>query len=101
VGDRHGIEQAVELARPEIEKFLQFGEIWVQVMLLPNVVLQDIGVVGHAVEDISGRQPKPFELAAEVDHGHAGSPDSQSTMVPFPTRSGNRSFRKSRAKSAC
>src|SRR5580704_8021891 len=97
----HRVEQTVELACPEVEKLLKLREVRMQVVMLPDEVLQDIGVIGHAVKDVGGGQPKPLELAAEVGSGHAGSPDSQSAMVSFPTHFGNRWFRKNRAKSAC
>jgi hypothetical protein len=38
-------------------------------------------MVGHVVEDIGGGEAIPFELAAEVGAGHAGSPDSVSDGV--------------------
>src|ERR1700733_7467753 len=98
---RHRVKQAVDLECPEIEKLLKLREVWMQVVMLPDEVLQDIGVIGHAIKDVGGGQPKPLELAAEVGSGHAGSPDSQSAMVSFPTHSGNRLFRKIRAISNC
>src|SRR5208337_1194215 len=77
VSDRHRMEQAVQLARPEIEEFLQLGEMRVQVVLLPDVILQEAGMVGHAVENVGRRQAKPFGLTAEIGAGHAVSPKAQ------------------------
>src|SRR5262249_35024519 len=74
----HRIEQAVELARPEVEEFLELGKMRVQVVLLPDVVLQDVRMIGHAVEDVRGGEAVAFELAAEVGAGHPVSPDSLS-----------------------
>ena len=52
-----------------------------QVVLLPDVILQDPRMVGHVVKDIGGGEAVPFELAAEIGAGHAGSPDSVSDGV--------------------
>ena len=67
------MKQTVEFARPEIEELFEFGKVRVQVILLPNEVLQNVGVIRHAVKDAGCCQPKPFELTAEVGAGHAGS----------------------------
>jgi hypothetical protein len=72
-----------------------------KIVLLPDKVLQNLRVIGHAVKDVGGGQPKPLELTAEVGGGHADPPDSQSAMVSPPTHSGNHEFRKNRAKSIC
>src|SRR5271170_3921743 len=81
VGDGDRVQQALELARPEIQEFLQLGKMGMQVVLLPNEILQNPGMVRHVVEDARRRQAVPFELAAEVGAGHADSPDSVSDGV--------------------
>jgi hypothetical protein len=98
---RHRMKQAVELARPEIEELFQLGEMRVKVVVLPDKVLKYAGMIRHAVKDTGSRQPKPFELTAEVGGGHADPPDSQRAMVSPQTQSDNRQFRKKRAKSIC
>src|SRR5258708_3542791 len=70
---RHGhrMKQAVQFARPEVEELLEFWEVGMQVMLLPDEVLKNVRVIRHAIKDTGGRQSKPLELTAEIGAGHA------------------------------
>src|SRR5258708_30113018 len=68
---RHRMKQAIEFARPEVEELLELGEMRMQVVLLPDEVLQNVRVIGHSIKDTGGRQSKPLELTAEVGAGHA------------------------------
>src|ERR1700722_6975308 len=68
---RHRMKQAVEFARPEVEKLPEFWEVRMQVVLLPDEVLQNVRVIRHAIKDTGGRQSKPLELTAELGAGHA------------------------------
>jgi hypothetical protein len=68
--------RTVAFARPEIEEFRQLREM-MQILLLPDEILQDAGVVRLAIEDVGGRQTDPFELAAEVDADYAASPKKE------------------------
>jgi hypothetical protein len=47
MGDGHRIEKAFEIAGPKIQELPQFREMRMQVMLLPNVILQDPGMIGQ------------------------------------------------------
>ena len=94
MGDGDGMKQAVQLPRPEIEKLLQLGEMRVQVVLLPDVGLQDSGMIGHSVQDVGGRQTEPFELPTEVWAHHAVSPKLSRAMLSPATPLCNGLFRK-------
>src|SRR5271155_2937259 len=57
-GDR--MQQTIEFARPEIQELHQFRKMGMQVVLLPDVVLQDPGMVRHMVEDVGGGEAVAF-----------------------------------------
>jgi hypothetical protein len=84
MSDGHGVQKTLKIACPKIKKLPQFREVRMQVMLLPNVILQDSGMVGQMVEDIGGRQPVPFELATEVDADHEASPERNIANLAIP-----------------
>src|SRR5208282_5009398 len=77
VGDGHGMQKTLEVADPKIQELPELGKVRMQVMLLPNVILQNPGMVGQAVEDVGGREAVPFKLAAEVDADHEASPEAE------------------------
>ena len=56
VGDLHRMHRTFDLAVPEIEEFEQFGEIRSQVVMLPEKLLQERGMVGKTVDDVGRRQ---------------------------------------------
>ena len=62
VGDAHPVDPAVEVAVPEIEEFREGGEAGGEVEVLPDEALQNVSVIGHPVEDFSGRQAIIVEL---------------------------------------
>jgi len=66
VRDGHRVQRAFELLEPEIEEFVQFGEYRAQVIALPDIGLQQPGVVRPTIKDVGRRQSVPFELLAKV-----------------------------------
>jgi hypothetical protein len=62
----HGVKNPVELVRPEIQEAVKFRKLRRQVVLLPDVALQDRGVVGQVIEDLGRGQAVALELLAEL-----------------------------------
>jgi hypothetical protein len=60
--DADGVERAVEIFGPEIEKLVQFGEFGRVVEFLPDETLQDAGVIGHVIQDFGGCHPPALQL---------------------------------------
>ena len=77
--DPHRVQLALDMAAPELEKPAQFGEIRRDIELLPNEALQQVGMIGKVVDDLSGRQPTFARLGLQVAHVRAlcGSPTGQ------------------------
>ena len=70
VRHHHRMQGAIERFAPEIEKSLQFGEFRAEIVLLPDIGLEQPGVIGAPVEDMRRRQPVSGELTLEVTAGH-------------------------------
>ena len=63
---RHPMELAIEIARPEVEKTLEAREARMDVLLLPDVRLQERGMIWHPVEDLCFRQAEASKLCSEI-----------------------------------
>jgi hypothetical protein len=74
--DLHGMELALDMATPKLEKPAQLGKVGGDIELLPDETLQQVGVIGEVVDDLRGRQPAFAELWLQVTHVRAlcGSP---------------------------
>src|SRR6185369_6521225 len=59
-------EWPIQGARPEIQEALQRREIGEEVVLLPDVALQQARMVGHAVQDLGRRQAITLKLLTEL-----------------------------------
>ena len=53
VADAHRVKPALDLGFPKIQEFLQNREVRDQVELLPYIGLQQSGMIGQAVENLS------------------------------------------------
>ena len=62
VGDADGMEFPFELAGPEIEEFVEDREAGSHVQILPNIGLQQAGMVRQMVEDFGGGKAVAGEL---------------------------------------
>src|SRR6516225_3922970 len=58
----HRVERTVELLLPEGEEILQRRELRKQIVILPDVGLQQRGMIRHAIEDMCRRQPVRQDL---------------------------------------
>src|ERR1700679_4268365 len=70
VRHRDRMQRAVELVAPEGEELLQFRKGGCQIVILPDVILQQAGMVGQMVENVGGGEAVSFELAAERNGNH-------------------------------
>ena len=59
----NGMELTFQIAAPEFEKPVQFGEIGGKVELLPDKALQQIRMIRQMVNDLRRRQPIIAQLA--------------------------------------
>ena len=64
--DHHRMQRPVERLLPEIEKPLQFGEFRAEIVLLPDIGLEQPGVIGAPVEDVRRGKPVSGDLTPEV-----------------------------------
>jgi hypothetical protein len=83
-GDR--MKHAFEFVRPKIEKFPQAGEFRVFVKFLPEIGLQNGGVVRQTIENIGGRQPVASLMNVKDMQGHNSPPQVRPTLtdsLPF------------------
>jgi hypothetical protein len=75
------VKLPVEALFPEIQKFL---ELWItgnKIEFLPDKSLEEPGVIGHVVEDLSGRQTIVAKLQRESRHGSLLPPSSFYTIA--------------------
>jgi hypothetical protein len=57
MADLYGMEFALDVVAPEIEKPAQLGKIRGKIELLPDEALQQVGMIGKMVDDLRGSQP--------------------------------------------
>src|SRR5260370_8285187 len=71
LADLHGVEPALDMAAPKLEKPAQLGEVRRGIELLPNEALQQVGMIGKGVNDLCGGQPTLAKLGLQVAHARA------------------------------
>jgi len=70
MGDHDGVDRPLERLLPEREKFLQRGEIREEIVVLPDIGLQEPKVIGTAVKDARCGEALPFQLTPNVLADH-------------------------------
>src|SRR5260370_1625981 len=60
------MQRTIEFARPEVQKFPQFGKVRMQVVTLPDETLQNARMIGHSIENIGGGPNQTFGLAGKI-----------------------------------
>lgn len=65
VGDAHGVQRAVQLAFPIVEKAFQLREVRRKIVFLPDIELEQARVVRKMVVDFGRGQALAFHLQAE------------------------------------
>src|SRR5215475_1953003 len=66
MGDRHRMQRALERALPEQQELLQHRERRTEVVFLPDVALQQPGMVRAPIEDMRGGETVALELLHEI-----------------------------------
>src|SRR3954469_4131628 len=62
----HRVQRSFELATPKVEKAGQDRKLGSEVVILPDEILQEMRVVGKAVQDVGCRQAVAFKLFDEI-----------------------------------
>ena len=70
VRHRHGVQRPLQVLAPKREEFLQHRKLRPDVVLLPNIGLQQPRVIRPAVEDPGGGEPIALKLAAKILRDH-------------------------------
>src|SRR6185436_14071692 len=71
VRNTHRMQGTLQFALPEFQELLQAGKQRRQVVVLPDKLLQQLGMVGHMVVDFRRRQAVALELHQEILADHA------------------------------
>src|SRR5260370_18490702 len=79
LADLHGVEPALDMAAPKIEKPAQLGEVRRGIQVLPDENLQQVRMVGEGISYLRGPHPAVPKLLPSV------RPASGSAR--FPSRS--------------
>src|SRR5579872_756840 len=82
MGDAHGMERPFELFAPECQELHQDRELRRDVVVLPNVALQQRGMIRQAVKNFRGRQAEAFELPHEITRCNASRHSPISFVIP-------------------
>src|SRR4029450_1434449 len=71
VRDRDRVERSLQLFQPEREKAVEHRKSRTQIIVLPDIGLQQRWMVGKPIKNLRSGQTIAFELAAEVPGCHA------------------------------
>jgi hypothetical protein len=61
------MQRPIEGSPPEIQKLAHLGEIWGEIVILPNVGLQEGFKIRSAVKNVGGRQSAPLSWRSRSD----------------------------------
>src|SRR5215207_6234943 len=81
VGDPHAVERSLKVGAPERQELVELGKAWSQIILLPDELLQDRAVVGHAVENAGRGQAIALQLTSKVARHHRAPPIRAPTLA--------------------
>ncbi|AMY01347.1 hypothetical protein A4R29_18985 [Mesorhizobium ciceri biovar biserrulae] len=59
------VERTIEFALPILEKTLEFGKGWSEIIVLPDIELKQAWMIGQVIVDFGRRQAITFHLQAE------------------------------------
>jgi hypothetical protein len=65
VRNANAVQRAVEISVPKIEKVDELWEAGREVVVLPDIALQKLGMIWEAIEDLRGGEGEALELANE------------------------------------
>lgn len=66
IGNYHSVEFSVQVVLPESEKFRKHWELGRLIEILPDIALQNVLVVGHPIENFSGRDAVVAQLCDKI-----------------------------------
>lgn len=55
MGHPHRMESSIDIPGPKIQEAMKYRELGSEVELLPDISLENLGVVGQVIEDFSRR----------------------------------------------
>src|SRR5215203_4339013 len=71
---RTAVERSLKVGAPERQELVELGKAWSQIILMPDELLQDRAVVGHAVENAGRGQAIALQLTSKVARHHRAPP---------------------------
>ena len=66
VGHLYLVQRAVDLPFPESQEFVQLGKLWRQIKRLPNIGLQQVQMIGKAIDDFGGGKAVTAKLTLDI-----------------------------------
>src|SRR5258708_9165498 len=70
VRDDHRVQRSLELFEPERQKPIEHRKPRTEVVVLPDIRLQERRMIGQSIENLRGREAVALDLAAEVCGGY-------------------------------
>src|SRR3954469_24543480 len=70
MGHRDREQWSLKLFQPKIEELVENGEIRAEIVLLPDVGLQQEGMIRKPVQDVRRRQSVAFNLPSKIVRNH-------------------------------
>src|SRR4051794_13694146 len=67
---RDRVQRSLEFVQPESEEFVEHRKLRAKIVVLPDIGLQQRGVIRQAVENVSCRQPVALDLTPEIVRDH-------------------------------
>jgi dihydroorotase len=64
----NGVELPVQLGRPESQEFVKDRKLRREIIFLPDITLQQHGMIRPMIENLGGRQPIPIQSLCERGH---------------------------------
>jgi hypothetical protein len=66
MADQHAVQRAIESLPPKPKKLEQYRKFWREIVILPDVGLQEARVVGQMIEDPRRGKPLAGELLDKI-----------------------------------
>ena len=66
MSDRYRVQRPFELALPELQKIQENREFRGEIIILPDIALEEVLMIRHPIEDGGRGQPVTFKLTDEL-----------------------------------
>src|ERR1700674_1056141 len=86
MGDHHRVQRPIELLLPESQEVMEDREIRAEIVILPDVGLQQPAMIGTPVVDVRRREPVSTDLTLKVFRDHGCSPVRRTYQCHVATR---------------